>query len=181
MPQVFITTPRLKLREWQESDFEPYIEMNKDEEVMEFLMGVRSRETVMGNMQTIQKHFDENGYGLCAVERLDNGEFIGYTGLSKPNFETSFTPCVEIGWRLSKQNWGQGFATEAATACLGYGFEKAGLNEIYSWTSKLNLRSINVMKKTGMHYIYDFEHPLIDKGHWLCAHVLYKIEPQNKN
>lgn len=118
---------------------------------------------------------EQYGYGFFAVERKDNGEFIGFTGLTHPGFEAEFTPCVEIGWRLSKQNWGQGFATEAAMACLKFGFQELGLNEIYSFTSVHNLRSEQVMKKIGMIKEGYFEHPLMDDGHFLKQHVLYKI------
>jgi ribosomal-protein-alanine N-acetyltransferase len=126
-------------------------------------------------MERIEAHQREHGYGLYALERKDNGQFIGYTGLWHPTFDSFFTPCVEIGWRLSKANWGQGFAQEAARACLQYGFDELGLKEIYSFTSVHNLSSINVMQKIGMKYVDEFEHPKVAEGNWLRRHVLYSV------
>jgi ribosomal-protein-alanine N-acetyltransferase/3-dehydroquinate dehydratase/shikimate dehydrogenase len=92
-----------------------------------------------------------------------------------PPFEASFTPCVEIGWRLARPWWGQGFATEGARAALAYGFECLDLPEIVSFTVPANTRSRRVMEKLGMRYTEDFEHPHIDPGHPLCGHVLYRL------
>jgi ribosomal-protein-alanine N-acetyltransferase len=110
---------------------------------------------------------------------MDNGQFIGYTGFAHPTFESHFTPCVEIGWRLSKENWNQGFATEAALACLHYGFKKLAFNEIYSFTATINLPSIKVMEKIGMKKQGEFEHPALAEGHKLKTHVLYKIAKES--
>ena len=175
MPQITLTTPRLQLRYWEEADYIPFIEMNKDEEAREFFPSIMTREETEMMIERIQLHFREYDYGLYAVERRDNRRFIGYVGFSHPRFESFFTPCVEIGWSLSKENWGQGFATEAARACQVYGFETLGFKEIYSFTSRLNLRSINVMRKIGMNYECEFEHPMVAEGHRLKTHVLYKI------
>jgi RimJ/RimL family protein N-acetyltransferase len=80
---------------------------------------------------------------------------------------------VEIGWRLKKEAWGCGYATEAAGECLRHGFEGLGLEKIYSFTAALNTRSENVMKKIGMKSAGEFDHPSIRKGLPLCRHVLY--------
>jgi len=175
MPEIFIETPRLILRHWQESDHEPFVQLNMDKDVMEFFPSIRTREETLLQIQRIIARIDESGYGFFAVERKDNHQFIGFTGLTHPGFESYFTPCVEIGWRLSKENWGQGFATEAAKACLEFGFEKLQLEEIYSFTSILNTRSEQVMKKIGMIKIGLFDHPSMEDGNALKQHVLYKI------
>ena len=175
-------TPRLILRNWRESDHEPFMEMGRDEAVMKYFPSVLTRLETLSTIERIEAHQKQYGYGLFAVERKDNNRFIGYTGLWHPTFESFFTPCVEIGWRLSKANWNLGFAQEAAKACLQYGFKTLGLKEIYSFTSIHNLPSINVMQKTGMTKAGNFEHPKIAEGHWLREHVLYKIKkgvPQN--
>jgi len=174
-PKVFIETPRLILREWRMEDHVTFIALNSDKEVMEFFPAIKTADETKEQIKRISSHMEQYGYGFFAVERKDNGEFIGFTGLTHPGFEAEFTPCVEIGWRLSKQNWGQGFATEAAMACLKFGFQELGLNEIYSFTSVHNLRSEQVMKKIGMIKEGYFEHPLMDDGHFLKQHVLYKI------
>jgi len=173
---MVLTTNRLKLRHWKEKDYEPYINLNNDPQVMEFFPAVLTREETLKQIERIETHFTKHGYGLYAAERLDNKKFIGFIGFSHPQFETSFTPCVEIGWRLSKENWNQGFATEGVTACLNYGFSLLGFDKIYSWTSHLNLPSIAVMRKAGMKHIGEFEHPLIADGHRLKRHVLYVKE-----
>ena len=170
-----IHTPRLILRQWQESDHGPYIAMKMDPEVMRYFPALQTRETTLAQIERFRTFIDENGYGFLAMERRDTGEFIGFTGLALPRFESFFTPCVEIGWRLDKAHWGQGFAQEAANACLGFGFDKLNLTEIYSFTSILNLPSINVMKKIGMKEAGQFEHPNIADGDRLKTHVLYKI------
>jgi RimJ/RimL family protein N-acetyltransferase len=178
MPFKPIHTPRLILRQWQESDYEPYIEINMDPEVMRYFPALQTREATLAQIERFRAFIDENGYGLLAVERIDTGEFIGFTGLAWPRFESFFTPCVEIGWRLNKAQWGQGFAQEAAKACLDLGFNKLSLNEIYSFTSILNLPSINVMRKIGMKEAGQFEHPNVPDGDRLKTHILYMISKE---
>jgi len=173
--EIFIETPRLILRQWQQADIEPYVLLNYDPEVAEFFPSTLTREETMAQIDRATNHIKQHGFGFFAVERKDNGEFIGFTGLSHPRFESHFTPCVEIGWRLSKANWGNGFATEAAKACLQFGFETLKIDEIFSFTAEHNIRSENVMKKIGMVKAGYFEHPSIAGGHPLKRHVLYKI------
>lgn len=174
-PKVFIKTPRLIIRQWKEADHEPYVQLNMDADVMEFFPSTKTKKQTLAQIEWFSQHINQYGYGFFAVERKDNHQFIGFTGLSRPGFESYFTPCVEIGWRLSKANWGQGFAYEAAKACLEYGFTTLTLNEIYSFTSVHNVRSEKVMIKTGMMRQGFFEHPQIEEGHFLKRHVLYKI------
>ena len=137
-----------------------------------------TREESDGLIKVINNHFEAHGYGLYAVERKDNGNFIGFTGLNIPNFEAHFTPCVEIGWRLSYENWGQGFATEAAIAVKDYAFAELNLDEIVSFTFEGNHRSRNVMQKIGLKHDEkdDFLHPRLDSKHPLLKHVLYRLK-----
>lgn len=104
--------------------------------------------------------------------------FIGFVGLSVPHFETPFTPCVEIAWRLAKRAWGQGYATEAARAALDFGFTTLELEEIVSFTIPANTASIRVMERLGMSRdpAEDFDHPRVPRGHRLCRHVLYRLD-----
>ena len=175
-PTIYIETPRLLLRQWKQSDHEPYMQLNQDKEVMEFFPSTQTAEESTAQIERITKYIDQNGYGFFALERKDNGQFIGFTGLSNPRFDAYFTPCVEIGWRLSKHNWNQGFATEAANACLDFGFNTLQLDKIYSFTSVHNLRSQQVMIKTGMIKDGLFSHPMVEDGHILKEHVLYRID-----
>jgi RimJ/RimL family protein N-acetyltransferase len=171
---MVLTTPRLKLRRWKKEDYEPFAAMNMDPQVMEFFPATLSKEESLFMIERNEARFEKHHYGLYAAERLDNKQFIGYIGFSHPQFEAPFTPCVEIGWRLSKENWNQGFATEGAVACLNYGFSVLGFKTIYSWTSVLNLPSMAVMRKAGMEHAGQFEHPSIADGHRLKTHVLYR-------
>jgi RimJ/RimL family protein N-acetyltransferase len=179
MSQIIITTPRLKLRHWKDEEAEPFIKMNMDKEVMRFFPSTQTAEETIAQIGRIKQHFTDFGYGLYAVERTDNGQFIGYTGFAHPRFESFFTPCVEIGWRLGKDNWHQGFATEAALACLKYGFDEIGFKEIFSFTAVINKPSENVMERAGLNRVGDFEHPALPDGHILKPHVLYKIALNN--
>ena len=118
----------------------------------------------------------KQGYGFFAVELKSTSEFIGIIGLHSPQ-DLPCSPCVEIGWRLDKKFWRQGYATEGALAVLNYGFEVLNCREIVSFTSSINLASIAVMKRIGMQYVVDgdFDHPTLERGHKLCRHVLYRI------
>jgi len=175
MEEAIINTDRLKLRHWKNEDVVPFVKMNMDKEVMRFFPSTQTAKESMALIARVKKHFADYGYGPLAIERKDNGQFIGFTGLFHPTFKSYFTPCVEISWRLSKNNWGLGFATEAAKACIEQGFNKFRLKEIYSFTSTTNEPSMNVMKKLGMKYEGQFEHPSLPDGHILKTHVLYKI------
>lgn len=125
----------------------------------------------------IERHFDERGFGLFAVEVVGGAPFIGFVGLSVPSFEAHFTPSVEVGWRLAHEAWGFGYATEAAKEVLRFGFEELGLSEIVSFTVPENLRSRRVMERLGMTRDPrdDFDHPRLPEGHRLRRHVLYRL------
>jgi len=169
-------TERLGFRMWQESDRIPFAEMNRDPDVMRYFPNSLSLEESNHLCDRIEKHFEVHGYGLWAVEHKKNREFIGFIGFSTATFESEFTPCIEIGWRIRKDFWKQGYAWEGATACLDFGFTQLGLKEIYSFTSEINQPSINVMRKIGMRHVSNFDHPKIENDNPLKKHVLYKIQ-----
>jgi RimJ/RimL family protein N-acetyltransferase len=172
-----IRTARLRLRPWRDDDFEAYAALNADARVMEFYPGLVSREESRVRFDAWQKRIAEQGYGFWPVEVLGGAPFIGMVGLSNADFEAPFLPAVEIGWRLAAEHWGRGYATEAARAVLAYGFEQVGLAEIVSFTTTANVRSRRVMEKLGMRRSpdEDFQHPLIDEGHAVRPHVLYRL------
>ena len=172
-----LTTPRLRLRPWRESDVEPFVALNADPAVAEFLDGPIEREESEEMVARIQRHFREHGFGLWAVEVIGETEFVGFVGLSYPRFEAPFTPCVEIGWRLAAEHWHKGYAVEAAHAALAYGFQEADLDEIVSFTVPENRPSRRVMERIGMTRDprEDFLHPALPEGHPLRMHVLYRI------
>ena len=171
---IEILTPRLKLREWKEKDKDPFFKINSDPRVMEFMPKQLSKQESDQFIERIKTHFQNHQYGLFAVELLEDKSLIGLIGLSIPKFQSFFTPCVEIGWRLAYDYWGKGYATEGAKASLNYGFKELNLLEIFSFTVPKNVRSRQVMERIGMTYIDEFEHPLLPQENPLRKHVLYK-------
>ncbi|TDD18670.1 N-acetyltransferase [Kribbella turkmenica] len=174
-----LSTDRLLLRQWRDSDREPFAALNADPAVMEHFPSLQTREQSDALIDRNSSAIDERGWGLWALEVRDTGRFIGFTGLSVPRFEAHFMPAVEIGWRLSKDAWGNGYATEAARAALAHGFGPAGLGEIVSFTATTNVPSQRVMQRIGMAHdeAGDFDHPRLQAGHRLQRHVLYRITP----
>ena len=146
---------------------------------MEFFPKCLTREDSDAMADRIEEHFRSKGFGLYAAELRSDGRFVGYVGLHTPAFEAHFTPCVEIGWRLASDVWGQGIATEGAQAVVHHAFENLGLAELVSFTVSGNQRSIRVMEKIGMtrDAAGDFEHPNLPVGHVLRRHVLYRLRP----
>lgn len=165
---------RLGFRLWSEDDKLPFAKMNSNIEVMEFMPKLLSFDESNEFISRIKNHFDSYGYGLWAVDIKETGKFIGFIGFSHANFESDFTPCIEIGWRLDRESWNNGFATEGAKECLKYGFEVLNFKDIFSFTSKINYRSINVMEKIGLCKSRDFNHPKLENGNPLRPHVLYQ-------
>jgi len=170
-------TERLLLREFLARDREPFAALNADSRVMEHFPQVLTREESDALVDRIGQHWAEDRVGQWAVERRDDGSFLGFVGLAAPSFESDFTPCVEVGWRLAVDAWGHGYATEAARAALAFGFESRGLEEILSWTVPANVRSRAVMERIGMTRdpADDFDHPNIAVGSPLRRHVLYRL------
>lgn len=176
-----LRTDRLVLRGWRDSDREPFAAMNADPRVMEHFPGTMTRAESDAHADRIDEHFAEHGFGLWAVEVPGGAEFIGFVGLNVPRFEASFTPAVEVGWRLTPSAWGRGYATEAARESLRFGFEDAGLSEIVSFTAPVNERSQAVMRRLGMSHdpAEDFDHPALPPGHRLRRHVLYRLRRED--
>lgn len=172
-----LITSRLILRGWQPADHEPFAALNADPQVMEFMPAPLSREESDARVRRIEEHFTAHGFGLWALEDRATGEFLGFTGLALPGFTACFTPCVEVGWRLRRSAWGQGFATEAARAALEFGFDSLGLPEIVSFTTVTNQRSRRVMERLGLRCCpaEDFAHPMLPADHPLSRHVLYRL------
>jgi RimJ/RimL family protein N-acetyltransferase len=173
-----LQTERLLLRRWRDSDRLPFQQMNADPRVMEFFPAGLSPAESDALVDRAQAHFDRHGFGPFAVELLQNQSFIGFIGLSTPNFDAPFMPAVEIGWRLAFDRWGRGLATEGARAVIRYAFEDFGLDNLVSFTVPENLRSRRVMEKLGMIHDPrdDFDHPRLPEGHSMRRHVLYRLD-----
>lgn len=170
------TSDRLGFRNWIESDKEFFAKMCADKAVMEFFPSIRTKAESNALVERLQKHYIDFGFTFFAVDLLKTNKFIGFIGIINTSFESFFTPCVEIGWRLEKESWGFGYATEGAKRCLEFGFNELNFNEIYSITPLKNKNSENVMLKIGMKKQGTFEHPKIADGHWLKTELLYKIK-----
>ena len=143
---------------------------------MEFFPRVLTRGESDELVGRIEAGFARDGFGLWAVEVREAGEFVGFAGLNPVEFEAPFTPAVEVGWRLARTAWGNGYATEAGRAALEFGFERVGLAEVVSFTTAANRRSRAVMERLGMSRdpADDFEHPSLPPGHPQRPHVLYR-------
>lgn len=144
---------------------------------MEHFPSTYTRAESDAQIDTFDSRLADNGWGLWAVEVVETGDFVGFTGLNPPAWEAHFTPAVEIGWRLLREHWGRGYATEAAREALRFGFEDLGLAEIVSFTIPANTRSRAVMDRLGMthHPADDFDHPNVPDGHPMRLHVLYRL------
>lgn len=173
---VEVDTARLRLRQWRESDREPFAALNADPAVMEFFLSPLSRESSDASIDAWQSQLASRGWSNWALELKASGELLGFTGLSIPRRALPFSPCVEVGWRLARTHWGQGYATEAARAALEVGFVRLDLPEIVSFTTVGNVRSRAVMERIGMRDAkQDFEYPGFPEGHPLRRHCLYRI------
>jgi len=176
---IELATKRLKLRQWCQEDWPSFATLNADPVVMEYYPNVLSTEESNAIAQKFQALIAERGWGFWAVETMDEKQFIGFVGLHKPTYQLPVTPCVEIGWRLAKQYWGKGYATEAAKASLAVAFGKLDLPEVYSFTSVTNKRSQAVMERLQMiNTMRNFEHPMIPENSPLREHVLYRIDKE---
>ena len=174
---IELSTTRLRLRQWQNSDYAPFADMNADPVVMEHFPQPLSQQQSDTMAQRLRADIARNGWGLWAVQVRDSERFIGLVGLIDHPNRFPIAPCVEIGWRLAAAHWGQGYATEAARAVLRFGFETRRLNEIVSFTTASNTRSRRVMERIGLKATGEtFEHPSVPPGHVLCRHVVYRLQ-----
>lgn len=175
---VIMETERLILRRWRRSDKSPFARLNADPRVMAFMPKVLSAEESDRLVDQIEEHFEQHGFGLCAVELRRDHSFIGFVGLSTPSLNTAFTPCIEIGRRLSAGHWGHGLATEGARSIVRYAPEAKSIEQLVSFTVPSNLRSRGVMEKLGMtrNSSEDFDHPNLPDGHPLRRHVLCRLQ-----
>jgi RimJ/RimL family protein N-acetyltransferase len=172
-----LSTDRLVLRSWRESDLQPWAEMNADPAVREHLGDLLTPEQSAASAARFQARLDERGFGFWAVEVRGTGEFVGFTGLDQVDEGMPFSG-VEIGWRLARPAWGRGYATEAALASLAFGFNFLALPEILAVTTLTNRRSQAVMRRIGMTRDPggDFDDPAEPEGP-LRRNVLYRIRP----
>lgn len=173
---IELQTPRLKLRQWLDKDFPVFAAMNADPGVMQFYPALLTNKQSNAMAEKLRSLIAQKGWGFWAVELLADQQFIGFVGLHEPTYDLPVTPCVEIGWRLAKEYWGRGYATEAGKASLTVAFGRLHLSRVYSFASIGNHKSRAVMERLGMiNTGRNFEHPVIPEGHPLREHVLYEI------
>lgn len=170
-----LTSARLTLRAWREADLVPFAALNADPVAMQFMPRCLSRAESDALAHGLQESLAARGWGVWAVAARDGGAFLGCVGLAQPGFAAHFTPCTEIAWRLAREHWGSGYATEAARECLNFAFATLALPEVVSFTARDNVRSEAVMRRLGMRQDGEFEHPRLPPGHRLRWHVLYRL------
>ena len=173
--EVLMRTERLILRQWKDDDRQLFYDLNNDQNVMRYFPRNYTREESDLFIDENTDNISNNGWGCWAVETIDTAEFIGFVGLSQP---ADYHPCaanIDIGWRLKRSAWGNGYATEAAKGCLNFVSEQLKLKEIYSIASIPNVSSIAIMKKLGMQYHSNFQHPaLLNNDNLKNCAVYYK-------
>jgi RimJ/RimL family protein N-acetyltransferase len=170
-----IVTGRLLMRRWQESDRAPFAALNGDPETLKYFPATLDRAASDAFVDRIEARFEQQGYGLWALELIETGEFIGYTGLDPMPDGVPGSGGIEVGWRLAKHAWHNGYATEAARAALVVAFDGAGLPDIWSMTAVLNEPSQAVMRRIGLTEVARFEHPRVPLGSPVRPHVMYHM------
>lgn len=174
-----IRTPRLILRNWEDRDRKLFHLINSDERVMEFFPFRRSRAEADARLDDFRAEIERDGYGWTAAEIAETGACIGFVGLHRAeHLLSSEAGGIEIGWRLAPDFWGKGYAAEAASAWLAFGFERLGQEEIISFAVRGNVRSTAVMERLGMRRdpARDFDHPGVPDSHpHLKPHVFYAL------
>ena len=154
--KYLFTSSRLGFRTWLDADLDQMTVLNSDKKVMEYFPFLPTEKETREFIQRMQDQFSKNGFCYFPVNHLKSKKFIGFIGLSVQNFDSEFTPCIDIGWRINQKYWGKGLATEGALACFKYAKDKLDIRQVYSMASKTNTRSIKVMEKIGMSYIQRF-------------------------
>ena len=171
-----LRTPCLLLRPWRDADLPAFAALNADPEVRRWFPGTLTREQSDAQAARMQDLLAAHGFGFWAVEVPGIAPFIGFVSLQHVTFAAPFVPAVEAGWRLARDHWRRGYATEAVRAALAHGFGPLGLAEIVAFTVPDNLASRRVMERIGMGHDPrdDFDHPALPEGHPFRRHVLYR-------
>jgi len=178
---TIIETERLHLRLWQPGDVAPFVQINADTLVTEFLPGSVSADQARALFALQNALYEQHGTCYFAATLRETSELVGFVGVKYTAESLPFAPCFDIGWRLGSQWWGRGLATEGALAALRHGFEVLRLSEIVSFTVPANVRSRRVMERIGMVRDVggDFDHPALAVEHRLARHVLYRLDGQS--
>ncbi len=176
-------TSRLRLRNWREDDVDAFVAMGQDREVMACFPSLFTREQTQAGLERNASFITGHGYGFWALEVIGGAPFIGFCGIKDVPFAAPFTPAIEIGWRLARAHWGNGYATEAARAAAAYGFDTLQLAEIVAFLLPANRASAAVCDRLGMQRdpSGDFDHPSFTAdqvsvgGFPQRRHILYRL------
>ena len=174
-----IRTSRLLLRAFIETDRDPWAAMNADPEVMRHFPATLSRAEADAVIERVNGKIAATGVGFWALERKADGLFLGFAGLNR--IAHDYLPIFglwEVGWRLRREAWGQGYASEAGAAALAHGFGPMRLERILAYTAQTNKPSEAVMQRLGMRRAadMDFDHPLVPEGNPIRRHIVYVKE-----
>ncbi len=173
-----IVTARLRLRQWADADHAPFTAMGRDPRVMAHFPALLWPAESAAAIARQQANIAATGLGFWAVERLSDNRFIGFTGIQPVTVASPIHGETEIGWRLAREFWGQGYAIEAARAALHVAFVERALPSVVAMTVPGNTRSRGVMERLGMarRPDLDFGHPDLPAEHPLHAHIVYAID-----
>ena len=148
---MLIDTPRLTLRPMTDADLEPFLAMAADHDAMKYVspdpIPVASAERAFTHYR---EALDEKGYGYWTIEVKGGAAFAGIILVQDVKFTAAFTPAIEVGWLLPREQWGNGYATEGGRAAIDYAFTTLKLKEIVALTHAGNLPSQRVMQRLGM-------------------------------
>lgn len=179
MSAPILETERLILRPWHDEDIPHWVSMHADPRVMEFFQSTYTQDEAKEVAARLRLQLARDGYGWWIAEVKNGNRFAGTIALQKVPFDAHFTPAHEIGWRLTFDAWGNGYATEGARAVLDFAFSQLPCDEVVAMTAQINVRSQRVMERLGMQHdtADDFDHPRLEHGDRLRRHVLYRIRP----
>lgn len=173
--EYIFKSDRLGFRNWKTSDIDKMSQINSDKIVMEYFPNTITKEQTANFINRMKNQFIKNGFCYFAVDKLIDNEFIGFIGISEQTYNVPFTPCIDIGWRITNKVWNEGYATEGAKRCLEYAFTQLNIKEIHAISPISNKKSEQIMLKIGMNKLYEFDHPLLLQDDRLKRCVLYKI------
>jgi RimJ/RimL family protein N-acetyltransferase len=173
-----LRSERLLLRRWTDEDRDVLAQIHADPVVMRYRPAPLSRDQSDAVIDETEESFDTDGFGLWALERLEDGRLLGFTGFGTSDFDAPFCPAVDIGWTLARDVWGHGYATEGAVVALNYAFDQLRLDEVVAHTTEGNERSRAVMHRLGMTHdpADDFDAPWYRPDHTRRRFVLYRLE-----
>ena len=176
---LLLETQRLMLRLWTAEDIALLAAIDADPRVCAYYPNPFTARQSAAAVQRYRASYDRDGFCMMAAVRKQDKRLIGILGMQVLPFPVAGLPrqSVELGWRLAYDVWGQGLATEGASAVIRYAFDKLGLTQLVAITAIVNAPSRRVMEKLGMRHdpSLDFPHPDVPKGHVLNPHVVYRM------